>query len=124
DAPETRTTDLHHLAQRYVQVDEGGALADQLGGLPFADEWTELHREYRRGETLESKLVKDADLIELLLAIRERVAAGNDAGREWTDSILKRLKTDAGRELAAAVWRVEAGDWMRSPGATESGSEC
>jgi len=120
DLPEARTTDLHHLAKSYVQVDEPRVLHDQTEGLPMADRLREAHTAYCAHESNESRLVKDADQLELLLSLKERDPAGSSEEIDhWVDNVLDRLETQPGRELAKAIQRGDVDSWW-----TRRGSSC
>ncbi|MGH9943465.1 MAG: HD domain-containing protein [Pyrinomonadaceae bacterium] len=73
DAAEARTGDLPRAAAHYLPADarrqaEGAAFADMLAELDEAQrrEYSELHEEYERRESLEARLVKAADIVDLL----------------------------------------------------------
>ncbi|MCD4749162.1 MAG: HD domain-containing protein [Thermoanaerobaculales bacterium] len=111
DLPETRTGDLNYVHQKYTTVDEANAARAQSEGLPFGDELEGLLREYREGETPESALAHDADQLEMLLSLKERLDGGAAAAQEWVPFVLKRLRTDAARDLAARILTAHSHDW-------------
>lgn len=117
DLAESRTTDLHHLAQRYVEVDEARAVADQTEGLPFAEALRGHYSNYRDGSSVESKVVKDADQIELLLSLRERDRDDRTGEvKGWIERLLERLQTEAGRALAQSILRSDVDRWWTRGG--------
>lgn len=72
DLPESVTTDIPTPAWRYLPVDvkesvERGAMTEILGFVPFGKEWMALWEEMNKGETAESKLVHDADKLEMFI---------------------------------------------------------
>ena len=103
DLPEARIGDLNYVQKRYCQADEARAIADQAEGLPFGREYTELLAEFNASETREARLAKDADQIAFVLDLRALVDTGHKGADKWLAQVLKRLKTDAGRQLADAI---------------------
>src|SRR5512133_589962 len=68
DLPEARTGDLNYVNKKYVQADEAKAVADLAATLPFGNEIEDLVTEYEEGKTVEAKLARDADQLEMILA--------------------------------------------------------
>ncbi|MCK5378024.1 MAG: HD domain-containing protein [Acidobacteria bacterium] len=111
DLPETRTGDLNYVHQKYVQVDEATAARQQTEGLPFGAELEELISEYREGLTRESVVAHDADQLEMLLSLKERLDGGAGAAEEWVPFVLKRLQTDTAKEMAEKILQSHAHNW-------------
>jgi putative hydrolase of HD superfamily len=111
DLPEARTGDLNYLNQKYVTADEEAAASAMTDGLPFANELRELLAEFRAQETREAKLARDADHLELILELRQRLDEGNPNAADWLRFALQRLGTDIGRELAARIAEADSTSW-------------
>ena len=116
DLPEARTLDLHHLAKRYVRVDEDRVVEDQTRGLVFGGEVRGLIEEYAAGETAEAALAHDADTLELLLCLRELIEMGNTRAGSWVERTEARLRTDEARAWAAAIRETPGDRWWKAPG--------
>jgi 5'-deoxynucleotidase YfbR-like HD superfamily hydrolase len=124
DLPEARTGDLNYVNKKYVEADENKAVADLAQTLPFGEEIRDLIFEFIEGKTEEAKLARDADQIEMILALKEYKDLGNKYADEWLEFSLKRLQTVAGRELTKAIletdssmwWFSDKGDWWVSGG--------
>ncbi len=124
DLPEARTGDLNYVNKKYVSANEHKAVEDLAGTLPFGEDIRELIREFNEGTSREAKLARDADQIEMILALKEYKDLGNAYATEWLEFSLKRLKTDAARELARVIletdsslwWFSDKGDWWVSGG--------
>lgn len=120
DLPETRTGDLHHLSQRYVTVDEERVVLDQSEDLPFRDTMLAGWKEYRAASSLEARVVKDADQLELLLALRERqpdAGATSPTATEvgsWIERIHERLYLDESRKLAEDIESADPRAWWKA----------
>lgn len=111
DIPEARTGDMNYVNKRYVKVDEKGAINDLAETLPFGDEMKALLKEYRTEETEESKLVHDADQLDLILELKEQNDLGNAYAAKWIHFARKRLRTDIGKEIAEEIVETDSTDW-------------
>ena len=111
DLPEARTGDLNYVNQKYVTADEERAAADMSAGLPFADELRELLAEYRAETTPESIIAHDADQLEMLLELKDRIDKGVSGASDWTPFVLRRLRTDSARTLARRILDSDSASW-------------
>jgi putative hydrolase of HD superfamily len=124
DLPEARTGDLNYVNKKYVQADEHKALDDLAETLPFGDEIRGYVEEFMAGKTEEAKLAKDADQLEMILALKEYKDIGNKYADEWLEFSFRRLITDTARQLAKTIlatdsslwWFSDKGDWWVSGG--------
>ena len=99
DLEEARTGDLNYLQQAYVESDDDRALADSLEGLPIENEVHTIIDEYKKQETLEARLAKDADVLELLFFLKEQKDKGNQQADNWLRNAVKRLKTETAQNI-------------------------
>lgn len=111
DFHEARTSDLNYVHQKYAKADDKKATDDLASTLPFGDDIKNLMEEYEARETIESKIVKDADIIELLLSLKEQMDLGNEKAKLWFPSALKRLKTEEGKQLAEIIQSTDFDNW-------------
>lgn len=111
DLPEARTGDLNYVNQKYVTADEASAVEDMTRGLPFGDELRELMAEYREEVSPESILAHDADQLEMLLELKERMDSGCQAAEDWTPFVLRRLRTDIARGVAEQILAGDSASW-------------
>ena len=111
DIAEGRTSDLNYVHQMYASCDEKAALADITSSIPFGNHITTTLDEYKKRESKESLLAKDADNIELLLSLKELSDIGNPRAKVWIESTSARIKTDEGKELARAILETDSADW-------------
>ncbi|HXY61587.1 MAG TPA: HD domain-containing protein [Nitrospirota bacterium] len=124
DLPEARTGDLNYVNKKYVDADEKKSVSDLARTLPFGGEIEELILEFIEGKTEEARLARDADQIEMILALKEYKDLGNKYADEWLEFSLRRLQTDAGKELSKTIletdsslwWFSDKGDWWVSGG--------
>ena len=124
DLPEARTGDLNYVNKKYVVADEQKAVSDLTKTLPFGGELRDIINEYEEGRTPEALLAKDADQLEMILALKEYKDIGNRYAEEWLAFSLKRLRTEAAKELARVIletdsslwWFSDKGDWWVTGG--------
>ena len=124
DLPEARTGDLNYVNKKYVVAKEKTAVEDLASTLPFGDELRELILEFIEGKTREARLARDADQLEMILALKEYKDVGNAYADEWLGFSLKRLQTDTAKELARTIletdsslwWFSDKGDWWVNGG--------
>jgi putative hydrolase of HD superfamily len=95
DLEETRSSDHNWVHKRYVKVFEEEIRNDQLKNLPQSGELLKLSQEYQNRKTLESKIAKDADLLDEILLLREYAWQGNKEAADWL--IGKRKKGTKGK---------------------------
>ncbi len=111
DITETRISDANYVHQKYLERKEEKAINDLENDFPFGGKVKEILSEYKKRETKESKLVKDADNIELLLSLKEQVDIGNKRAKTWIPSVVKRLVTDEAKHLAEVIVDTDSDDW-------------
>ncbi len=111
DLPEARTGDLNYVNKKYMKADEEKAVNDLAETLPFGGEIKELILEFIKGESLEAQLAHDADQLEMVLALKEYKDLGNKYADEWLGFALKRLRTDAARELSRTILETDSSLW-------------
>jgi putative hydrolase of HD superfamily len=111
DLPEARTGDLNYVNQKYVSADETLAAEDMTRGLPFGGELRELMAEYREETSAEAILTHDADQLEMLLELKEKLDSGCQAAEDWTPFVLRRLRTHAAKDLAGKILGGDSASW-------------
>jgi putative hydrolase of HD superfamily len=111
DIEETRTGDLNYLQQKYVKSDDRKALENAVDNLPSKDDILELVNEYEALKTIEAKLAKDADTLELLFYLKEELDKGNLQAENWINHAQKRLITDGAKKLLPGLKNTKYYDW-------------
>ena len=111
DLPEARTGDHNYVNKRYVKANEEGALCDQVRGLPFGDEIIDLTQEFNTQDTLEARIAKDADQLDLILELKEQLDLGNSGARDWLSFAVQRLITGAGKGMAEEILKTDRSEW-------------
>ena len=111
DVHEARTGDLNYVNKQYVDADEDRALRDATQGLPFCDEIVAFVREFNEQTSLEACLSRDADQIDLILALKEQEDLGNKYAREWLSYAVQRLITESAKALAMEILETDSTEW-------------
>lgn len=111
DFAEARTSDLNYVHQKYVKSDEHTALNDLVKTLSFGDKVSNIVKEYEERKTKESLLAKDADILELILSLKEQYDIGNERANTWIPSAIKRLKTKEGKILGKKIIKTDSDRW-------------
>ena len=111
DLAEARVSDLNYVHQKYTKRDEELAIKDLTSSLPFGDKINKIINEYEERESYESKIVKDADNIELIISLKEQIDIGNKRAETWIAPSLGRLKTEEGQVLAKSIMETDSDHW-------------
>jgi len=111
DLHEARTGDLNYVNKRYVQVDEEKAVNDLAKGLPFGEDIISLTHEFNRGESLEARISRDADQIDLIVELKEQQDLGNRYAKDWLKYALQRLQTENAKKMAIEILNTDSTDW-------------
>jgi 5'-deoxynucleotidase YfbR-like HD superfamily hydrolase len=105
DGHETRIGDVPSVGRAYVTTAAPEAISGhQTAAMPdqVAKVFQALTAEYEAGETLESRIARDADKVETLLQAAEYAAQGHDT-TAWRDTSISALRTSSAKELARAI---------------------
>lgn len=114
DVTECRSQDLHKIAQRYVTVDEEAIARDQF--MPLGDvgsHMQDLWSEYHDRKTLASRIVKDADRLEVAMTAREYMTRGYPAAEDWYHNAGRSLDTKTAQELWILLGTLDPDQWWR-----------
>jgi putative hydrolase of HD superfamily len=111
DFHEARTGDHNYVNKRYVKVDEERAVGDLAEGLPFGDEIVAMTREFNAGESVDAKVSRDADQLDLILDLKRQLDLGNKYAGEWLFYAVKRLQTETAKKMAEEILETDSTDW-------------
>ncbi|QER41818.1 HD domain-containing protein [Thermodesulfobacterium sp. TA1] len=111
DLPETRTGDFNALNKLYNRTDEKKALEDAFEGMSLSQEVLSLWQEYRALKSLEAKLVHDADVIDLIIQLKEQKDLNNPYAQKWIDYAKPRLITEVAKKLVEAILETDWCSW-------------
>ena len=111
DLHEARTGDHNYVNKRYVTVDEESAVKDLADGIPFGDEIISVTHEFNTSESIESKISKDADQLDLILELKEQKDLGNRYAEEWLHYAAQRILTDSGKKMVKEILTTDSTEW-------------
>jgi putative hydrolases of HD superfamily len=111
DFPEARTGDQNYVNKRYVSVNEENALHDLAGTISVGGEIIALMHEFNSRQSLEARLVRDADQLDFILELKRQQDLGNRSAAEWLTYSVKRLTSDFAKELAKEILKTDSSEW-------------
>jgi putative hydrolase of HD superfamily len=114
DTPETRTGDVNYLSRMYTTRHEQLAFDDQYAATSVGPQAASLWAEYEARETLEARIVKDADTLDCDFELREAAAAGSVMEERLAATRLaafNKLNTEAAREIYRALAGSDPHSW-------------
>jgi putative hydrolases of HD superfamily len=129
DIVETRSSDVHHLSRMYTKRDEENAIKDILKDVSIEKEFMEVYKEYEERKTLEAKIVKDADSLDVDMELEEQYTNGiklKETYKDMRDRVYEMLFTQTAKKMSKEIrssnphdWQINgknrfnAGDWKR-----------
>lgn len=115
DIAESRAGDVDYLSRQYVTRNEELGIKDILAGTAIEKEFFELWEEYEARESLESKIVKDADNLDVDFELSEQAARGSTLGavKQPSRDVVGRdkLYTETARQLFKQLKTSNPHDW-------------
>ena len=115
DICEARITDLHKMAQKYIKSHEveDKSLGDQAKKLPkqIKDEVLGFHQDYRNQKTKESKIARDADILECLIQAKEYYEQGHLQAKKFMQKAPKYLVMKSSQKIWELAKKSSLNDW-------------
>lgn len=116
DMTESRAMDVHYVTRLYVDRKEDKALEDMLEGVAFADEIKTLWHEYETRESLEAKIVKDADNLDVDMELQEQYARGHTLRDHFLPMrknavYAQKLFTQTAKKMFEQIYASHPHDW-------------
>lgn len=115
DIAESRTGDVDYISRQYVKRDEQMALDDMLQGTGVEEEFKALLHEYEVRESIESRIVKDADNLDVDFELREQGARGETLSELWKTKRehvqQTKLFTESAKKIAAELAKSNPHSW-------------
>lgn len=112
DFHEARTGDLDKIAKFYMTRDQDKANRDIFKGVD--DKLLHMLDVYEKRETVEAKIVYEANIIAFLVELKLFVEKGNTHAKEWIDGNMKRLRIPQAVALAEDLAKTDSHDWWKS----------
>ena len=112
DVAESRTNDLDYVSRQYATRDEDKALKDIIAETSIENDFTTIWKEYEKRNSIESKIVKDADTLDVDLELQEQEAQGNKLKHLWDRKVVRdTLYTKAAKEMWDEIQVSNPHDW-------------
>lgn len=115
DLPESRTGDVHYISRLYTTRNESLAITDILKDTALDSELVDLWHEYEKHDCIESKIVKDADTLDVSFELREFTYRGEkmeeSLGPMRNEGVYDKLFTKSAKEFWNGVKDANPNDW-------------
>jgi putative hydrolase of HD superfamily len=115
DIEETRTSDLSYVQKVYVNADGERAAKDLFAGTILNDFYKSIFEEYEKRKSLEAKIVKDADNLDVDLELKELEERGSQMRKKWRSFRKKvrneKLYTKTARKIWDVIQKADASSW-------------
>lgn len=115
DIAESRAGDVDYLARQYVERNEELAMQDMLAGTVLEKEFITLWEEYERRTSLEAKIVKDADNLDVDFELAEQASKGNPLQGHWSGNrefvAKEKLYTKTAKKLFEQLATTNPHEW-------------
>lgn len=130
DLSESRTGDVDYISRQYVERKEHQAFQDIFAGTSIGEDFLALMAEYEKRESVEARIVKDADTLDVQIELKEIAARGGQLLELWhqhrEEIVFPKLYTESAKKLWREItdtgvheWhmkgknRVNGGDWKK-----------
>lgn len=115
DIAESRTGDVDYLARQYVDRHEELAITDMLRDTTIEQEFIELWHEYENRTSLEAKIAKDADNLDVDFELAEQAGRGSRLQQQWEDNrsyvSKEKLYTATAKKLYEQMRTIDPHAW-------------
>ena len=114
DVAESRAGDVNYIGRLYITRNENSAIADTFEGTALREDMLKLWEEYEKRESIEAKIVKDADWLDVDIELKEQIAKGEEHLKAWRksrDILVRKFYTKSGKKLWKAIWASTPSDW-------------
>ncbi|MEJ2721306.1 MAG: HD domain-containing protein [bacterium] len=115
DIHEARITDLHKMAQRYIdaRTAEDASFEEQVDALPgdMLRELSDVHKDYVSQESRESIVARDSDILECLIQAKEYHEHGYKSAALLMQQAPQHLKTRSAKTLWRLAREMDVNEW-------------
>lgn len=115
DIAETRIGDLHRMAGEYLagkKEAENKVILDQFGSMPFYEEISSLHEEYRAKSSLEGRIAYDADVLEQAFQAKAYLENGHILAERYLVNFEGLLQTESAKAIYKTMRETDSYDWV------------
>ena len=119
DLPESRCSDVDYVQRFYVTRNEDLATQDVFADTVLHDEAIVILKEYHERKTIEAKIVKDADYLDIDVELREQIVRGQQSLEKdqvpmRKDRIYPRLYTKTAKKLFTEIHKANPHAWHQN----------
>lgn len=114
DIVESRNSDVNYLSRMYTKRDDESAIQDILKDTSIEDEFLEIFNEYEERKTIEAKIVKDADNLDVDIELQEQYVNGVKVKEDFQvirDRVYEGLFTDTAKKMWKEIQNSNPHDW-------------
>lgn len=117
DITESRTGDVNYISRQYTERKEHNAIRDILKDTSLEKEFIELWEECEKRETIEAKIIKDADNLDVDFELKEQSARGGVLDKtleEIREHVgVNKLYTETAKKIYQSLKSSDPHDWHR-----------
>lgn len=128
DMAETRTSDLSYVQKVYVKADEEKAAKEMFEGTILQNLEETVLKEYEERKSIEAKIVKDADNLDVDIELKELETRGHTLPTKWRVMRKKvrdeKLYTKSAKKMWDLIqksdsenWHMTINKWVKIPNA-------
>ncbi len=113
DVTESRTGDVDYVSRQYVEMKEEMAAEDMLSETILEKDFLNVWKEYEKKESIEAKIVKDADSLDVNLELKEQeIQTISDKFMKPRDILVKpKLYTKTAKKYWDIIDKSDVHDW-------------
>lgn len=117
DITESRTGDVNYISRQYTERKEHKAISDILKDTSLEKEFIELWEECEKKETIEAKIIKDADNLDVDFELKEQSARGGVLDKTFEEIRehvgVNKLFTETAKKIYQSLKSSDPHDWHR-----------
>lgn len=115
DMAETRTSDLSYVQKVYVKADEEKSSKDLFENTVLQNLEETILKEYEERKSIEAKIVKDADNLDVDIELKELETRGHTLPKKWYWMRKKvrdeKLYTKSAKKMWDLIQKSDSEDW-------------
>lgn len=128
DITESRTAEVDYISRQYTERNEEMAIQDILADTSVETEMFALWQEYEARKTIEAKIAKDADNLDVDMELAEQAATGNQLKETFRPTrefvAQNKLFTEPAKQLFKQIQVTNPHDWhVSSPRNRKNGGD-
>ena len=108
DVPETRIGDINKISKKYLKADKLKVIENQFSEL--FPEIKELAKEFIEQKTLEAKIARDSDILEVIVQAKEFENI-NKLAKEFYENAYNRLELEESKKIATKLINSDVVWW-------------